>query len=145
VIKVAKVERGISIKVPVEKAFSYITDPKNELEWLPSMTDVRDLIGLGVGQSWGWTYKMLGLSLKGKTEVTEFVSNKRYVYKSSGGITSTWTYTFTPEAGGTRLNLAVEYTIPIPVLGKVAERLVLAQNEREADLAVANIKARVES
>ena len=141
----AKVERGISIKVPVEKAFSYITDPKNELEWLPSMTDVRDLIGLGVGQSWGWTYKMLGLSLKGKTEVTEFVSNKRYVYKSSGGITSTWTYTFKPEAGGTRLNLAVEYTIPIPVLGKVAERLVLAQNEREADLAVANIKARVES
>jgi len=145
VIKVAKVERGISIKVPVEKAFSYITDPKNELEWLPSMTDVRDLIGLGVGQSWGWTYKMLGLSLKGKTEVTEFASNKRYVYKSSGGITSTWTYTFTPEAGGTRLNLAVEYTIPIPVLGKVAERLVLAQNEREADLAVANIKARLES
>ena len=141
----AKVERGISIKVPVEKAFSYITDPKNELEWLPSMTDVRDLIGLGVGQSWGWTYKMLGLSLKGKTEVTEFASNKRYVYKSSGGITSTWTYTFKPEAGGTRLNLAVEYTIPIPVLGKVAERLVLAQNEREADLAVANIKARLES
>ena len=31
--------------------------------------------------------------------------------------------------------------IPIPMLGKVAERIVLAQNEREADLAMANIKA----
>ena len=141
----AKVERGIFIKAPVEKVFSYITDPKNELEWLPSITDVRDVTGLGVGQRWGWSYKMLGLSLKGKTEVTEFASNTRYVYKSSGGITSTWTYSFKPEAGGTQLNLAVEYTIPIPVLGKVAERLALAQNEREADLAVANIKARLES
>ena len=141
----AKVERGTLIKAPVEKVFSYITEPKNELEWLPSITDVRDITGLGVGMRWGWIYKMLGLSLKAKTEVAEFVSNKRYVYKSSGGITSTWTYAFKQEAGGTRLNLAVEYTIPIPVLGKVAERLVLAQNEREADLAVANIKARVES
>lgn len=141
----AKVERGILIKAPVEKVFSYITDPKNELEWLPSITDVRDVTGLGVGMRWGWSYKMLGLSLKGETEVTEFVSNTRYVYKSSGGITSTWTFSFQPEAGGTRLNLAVQYTIPIPVLGKVAERLVLAQNEREADLAVANMKARLES
>jgi carbon monoxide dehydrogenase subunit G len=140
-----KVERGIFIKAPVEKVFSYITDPKNELEWLPSITDVRDITGLGVGQQWGWSYKMLGLTFKGKTEVAEFTSNKRYVYESSGGITSTWTYTFNPEAGGTRLNLVVEYTIPVPVLGKVAERLVLSQNEREADLGMANIKGRLES
>jgi carbon monoxide dehydrogenase subunit G len=142
---VAKVERGVLIKAPVERVFSYVTDPKNELEWLPSMTDVRDITGLGIGQTWGWTYKMLGMSFKGKTEVTDFASNSRYVYKSSGGITSTWTYSFKPEAGGTRLSLAVEYTIPIPVLGKVAERLVLSQNEREADLAIANIKGRLES
>jgi len=37
-----------------------------------------------------------------------------------------------------------EYTIPIPVLGKLAEALVLRQNEREADLAMANIKDRME-
>ena len=43
------------------------------------------------------------------------------------------------------MNLKIEYTIPIPVLGKVAERLVLAQNEREANLAIENIKSRLES
>jgi hypothetical protein len=38
----------------------------------------------------------------------------------------------------------VEYTIPVPVLGKLGEALILKQNEREADQAMANIKAKLE-
>lgn len=39
------------------------------------------------------------------------------------------------------MNVVVECTIPVLVLGKVGEKLVLGQVEREADLAAANIKA----
>ncbi len=42
------------------------------------------------------------------------------------------------------MKLDIEYTIPIPVLGKLAEKLVLRRNEREADLAMANIKDKFE-
>ena len=140
----AKVERSITIKAPVKKVFAYITDPANRMEWVPSTTDIRDVIGLGVGQRWDYTYKMAGISLKGESEVTEFTSNQRYAHKSTGGVVSTWTYTFNPEAGGTRLSLVVEYTIPIPVLGKVGERLAVGRNEREADLAMTNIKEKLE-
>jgi hypothetical protein len=42
------------------------------------------------------------------------------------------------------LSVHIEYTIPVPVLGKIAEGLVLRQNEKEADLAMANIKAKME-
>jgi hypothetical protein len=41
--------------------------------------------------------------------------------------------------------LDVGYDIPIPVLGKVAEKLALLQNEREADLAMANVKTNLEN
>jgi len=140
----AKVERSIIINAPVEKVFSYISDPNSELESIPSITDIRDITGQGVGQRWGWSYKMMGISLKGGSEVIEYIPNQRLVHKSTGGIVSTWTYTFNPEAGGTRVNLVVDYTIPVPVLGKIAERLVLRQNEREADLAMTNIKERLE-
>ena len=44
-----KVERSITIKAPVEKVFSYISSPNNQLEWLPSITEVRDITGQGVG------------------------------------------------------------------------------------------------
>ena len=141
----ATVERNITINAPIEKVFTYIADPKNELETVPSITDIRDIIGQGVGQRYSWTYKMMGISLKGESEVIEYVPNERYVTKSTGSIISTWTWTVKPEGDGTQLNLVVEYTIPVPVLGKVGEWLVLRQNEREADLSMATLKDRLES
>ncbi len=86
----------------------------------------------------------MGISLKGESEVIEYVPNERYVTRSTGGIISTWTWTVKPEGDGTQLNLVVEYTIPVPVLGKVGERLVSRQNQREADLAMDTLKARLE-
>ncbi len=139
-----KVEQSITINASVEKVFAYITDPANEMEWLPGNTDVRDITGQGVGLRYGYTYKMLGLPFKGESEVIEYTPNRRYVTKSKGGIQSTWSWVFNPEAGGTRVDVVVEFTIPVPVLGKVGERLALGQIEREAGLAAANIKARLE-
>ena len=45
----AKVERSFTINAPIEKVFAYITDPANEMEYIPSVTDIRDIIGRGVG------------------------------------------------------------------------------------------------
>ncbi len=140
----AKVERSNTIKAPVDKVFTYIADPANEMEWFTSISDIRDIKGQGVGQRYGFTYKMFGLSFKGESEVVEYTPSQRYVTRSKGGISSTWTWTFSPEDGGTRLNVVVEFSIPVPALGKVGERLALGQVEREADLAAANIKARLE-
>lgn len=140
----AKLEKAITVNVPVEKAFSYVTNPLNQLEWLPSITDVREVTGLGKAQRFAWTYKMMGMPLKGQTEVTDYVANKRLVFKTTGGIASTWAWTFAGAAGKSQLNLTVDYTVPVPILGKIAEKLILRQNEREAELAMANIKARLE-
>jgi len=67
------------------------------------------------------------------------------VTQPKGGIRSTWTFTFEPQDGGTKLTIKVDYTVPVPVLGKLAEAIVLKQNEREAALALSNIKERMES
>jgi len=85
------------------------------------------------------------MRFQGESTITEYVPDTKVVHKSKGGIASTWTWTFEPENGGTKVNLTVEYTIPVPVLGKFAERLVLRQNEREADLGMASLKARLEA
>ena len=34
----------------------------------------------------------------------------------------------------------VEFTVPVPVIGKIGEKLMLQKTEREADLAMINIK-----
>ncbi len=140
----AKVERSITINAPVEKVFAYIADPMNLPQWVPSMMEVHDVTGSGVGQHYRWTYKMAGLQLQGETTVTEDIPNERRTTQSKGSVTSTWILNFEPDNGGTKMKLDIEYTIPVPVLGKLAEKLVLKRNEREADLAVANIKETME-
>ncbi len=140
----AKIERSITINAPVEQVFTYIDDLMNQMEWLPSIMEIKDVTGSGVGQHHRWTYKMAGIRLQGETTVTEHIPNQRMVMQSKGGAVSTWIFTFEPHDGGTKLNLDIEYTIPVPVLGKLAEKLVLRRNEREADLAMANIKDKME-
>lgn len=140
-----KLERSIVINAPVEKVFGYIDDPTHTPEWIPGMIEVMDVTGQGAGKRFRWAYKLAGLRFQGESTWTEYIPNKRIVDQSRGGIVSTWTYAFAPEGGGTRLSLMVEYTVPMPVLGKLAEALVRRQNEREADLAMANLKAILEA
>ena len=136
----AKVERSITINAPVEKVFNYINDPMNQPEWVPSTMEITDVSGSGVGHHFRWTYKMAGVLLKGETTVTEHLPNERIVTQIKGGVTSTWILSFKTQDGGTMMELDIEYTIPIPVIGKLAEKIVLKRNEREADLAMANVK-----
>jgi len=140
----AKVEKSITVNAPVEKVFVYVEDPTNQLEYLPSIVEVKDMTGQGVGAHYRWAYKMAGLRFEGESTLQEHIPNERIVVETKGGIVSTWSWTFTPKDGGTQVHLTVEYTIPVPVLGKLGEALVLKQNEREADQAMANIKAKLE-
>jgi carbon monoxide dehydrogenase subunit G len=139
-----KLNNSINISAPVEKVFAYITDPLTITEWLVGATEVTDVTGSGVGQHYHWKYNMLGVPLRGETTVSEHVPNERRVTEGKGGVTSTWTFTFAPHEGGTKLDLELDYTIPVPVLGKLAEQLVLKRNQREADLSMQNIKERLE-
>jgi uncharacterized membrane protein len=143
--EMAKISRKNTINAPLEKVFSYISNPLNQLEWLPSISSVRDVSGEGKGQTFSWTYKMAGLPLKGKTETVEYVANKKIGLKTAGGVKSTWNWQFSGAGNKTEIDLAIEYFVPVPVVGKLAERLVTRQNAREATLAMANIKSRMES
>lgn len=43
------------------------------------------------------------------------------------------------------LDVVVEYIVPVPVIGKLAERLIVKQNEREAETLLAKPKALMEA
>ena len=49
------------------------------------------------------------------------------------------------DAYCTKATFVAEYTVPVPLLGKLAESLIVKQNEREAEMLLANVKARMEA
>ncbi|MFN2290822.1 MAG: SRPBCC family protein [Anaerolineae bacterium] len=141
----ARVKKNTIIDAPLERVFAYLKDPMSNLEWLPGMMEVTKVSGEGVGARFRWVYKMAGLALEGESTALEFVPNKRFVTESKSGIVSTWNWDFAPNDGGTRIDLTVDYVVPIPVLGKLAEAVVVKQNERVLDTALENIRSRMEN
>jgi carbon monoxide dehydrogenase subunit G len=142
----AEIKRSISINASVEEVFAHIDDPVNFPEVWPSMVEVKDVEELPTGgRKFNWVYKMAGVHLEGTSETTEYVVNQRIATKSTGAVESAFLWEFLPEGEGTKLNVSIEYTVPVPVLGKLAEGLIVKMNEREADTLVANLKDRLEA
>jgi hypothetical protein len=108
------------------------------------MVETRNVIGSGEGQQYEWTYKMAGLLLRGQTTVVEYEPNTRVVHQSIGTVSSTWTTTLAPHDGWTDVTMEVEYTVPIPVLGKLAEQLAIRRDARDLEIALTNVKEALE-
>jgi hypothetical protein len=110
------------------------------------MIEARDVQRLdNGGNRFRWVYKMAGMRLEGTSEDVECIANERVVSETKGGIESTIIWTFQPHAGGTEVTFGGEYVVPIPLLGKLAEAFIVRQNEQEAELLLANLKARMET
>ena len=140
-----RIRKSVIISAPVEKVFEYLSNPENMLEWQPNVTAIRDITGRGENQKWTLDYKMMGLHFTSQAKVTQSRLNTERRVTSTGGIESSWFWVLNREAGGTRLELEVEYTIPMPVLGKIGELIILHRNDRVADMAMTNIKERIEA
>ena len=128
---------------------TYLADPSNLPEIWPSLLEVTDvqLLPEGAGSNYRWVYKMAGMRFKGRTEIIEYVTNKILTWKDSGEgkLESVRRCTFEPTSNGAKVTWEIEYTIPIPVLGKLAEKVIMKLNENEADIFAANLKARMEA
>ena len=140
------ITKRTTIKAPIEKVFSYLDDPTRWPDFWPSLVEVYGVQPLTMGgHVRGWTYKMAGLRLEGTSEDVERVPNERIVSKTHGGIESVLTWTLRPEGDGTAVALTTEYTIPVPVLGRIGEAVLAKLNDHEGDAIMANLKALLES
>lgn len=140
-----KSELGILIDAPPESVFPAIAKPEHVMKDVPNAVEVKDVTGEGKGTSYVIVYKMAGVRVTMECAWIEHIPNERLTIQIKGGIDAQQTWTLTPQDGRTKLDVAAEYTIPVPLVGRIAEWLLKRQNEREWEAILANIKARVES
>jgi uncharacterized protein YndB with AHSA1/START domain len=137
--------RSVVINASQESVFAYVTDPSRMAEWLPSLVETDGIVGSGEGQQYEWTYKMAGILFHGETVVVEHVPNELSVHQSIGAVHSTWTFRAEPAEHATRLTLEIVYEVPLPVLGKLAERVIVSRDARSIETALANAKDALEA
>jgi uncharacterized membrane protein len=133
------------VHAPVDEVYGYLSDPTHLPEIWPSLVEIKDVRALpNGGHSNHWTYKMAGIRLEGASEDIEFRPNERIVSKTTGGTESTQTWMVQPEGGDTRVTFSVDYAVPIPVLGRLAEAAIVKLNDHEGDAILANLKTVLE-
>ncbi|HEY95900.1 MAG TPA: SRPBCC family protein [Dehalococcoidia bacterium] len=143
-----KINKEIIVNTSIEKVFKYVENPINWLEFWPSIIDITDLQPLpDGGYRAKFEYKMAGRRFKGEGKFTDYAPNNWFVVTTKGGISSKITFTFRTfneklRSSQTRVTLTIEYTIPIPLLGKIAEIVIRKMNDQEIELVMANLRAR---
>ncbi|MFC1962936.1 SRPBCC family protein [Chloroflexota bacterium] len=139
----AIIGEAVTINAPVQKIFDYVSIPNNLPEFWPGLVAVTNVQSLPEGgYKARYVYKMAGMSFKGTGEYKEIVPNQSLVIVTQGGIKSNQTWTFRSQANRTRVAIIINYTIPIPLLGKLVESMVEEMNEHELTVMLANLKTR---
>jgi uncharacterized membrane protein len=142
----ATVKKSITINAPIEKVFKYTAEPSNLPEIWPSMIEVKNIQPLPNGGTRArFAYKMAGIRFEGISEDTEFIPNQRIVSKTEEPVENEVIWEYQSEGEATKLTFRAEYTVPIPLLGKLAEAFIVKQNENEVETLLSNLKARMEA
>jgi uncharacterized membrane protein len=140
-----KIGKQIEIGASVERVFDYVTRPENLLSIWPSLVEVSNVERRSDGwHSFDWAYKMGGIRFHGKAKTVRVEPNAYIEVKNEGGIPSVFRWRYDKRDNSTLVTLDVEYTVPTPVLGKVAEAIVAKMNERETETLLANLKTTLE-
>jgi uncharacterized membrane protein len=141
----ASYEGSIVINAPVSEVFAYVNAPATMVDWMTPLVEVRNVIGSGAGQQWDWTYKMAGVHVRGQSVIVDYILNECATHQGIGMLSVNWTTIVAPHDGGTKLTAKLEYTIPVPVLGRLAEHLTIRRNARELNASLSNLKEVLEA
>ena len=141
-----KVSNTITIDAPIDEVFKFISKPTKLIEVWPSFIEAKDVVRLpNGGTKFNWKYKMAGMTFEGTSEDIDFINGERVVSKQEGGIDAKVTWQLQEEGGGTKVMLETEYTVPVPLLGNLAENFIVKANDREGATILENFKDRLET
>jgi uncharacterized membrane protein len=139
------INKEIIINIPPQKIFNYLSNPTNLPQIWPSLMIIKNekLLPNG-GYSADWVYKMVGIRLEGIGEYTDIAPNQWLTIKTKGDLESTITCTFRSIDNQTRVTLTINYKVPPTILSWLTGKIIVKINEREAELALENLRAILE-
>lgn len=139
----SRVAQSLEVSCSPGSVMDYIIDVTNHPAFIGPLKSVANIKGdvKKAGTSWDWVYSLAGIELSGKAETVRFVPGKEFVYKTTTGAKSTFTYRADPAGAKTKLSLNVEYEVPTNALGKMKASVFEKLNDAEGKRVVENLKA----
>ena len=86
-----------------------------------------------VGNSYEWTFKMLGIPRKGVTVYTDYVPGERLAIRNLGAMEGSSTVAVEPDNGGSKVTFEMDSRLAVPLISRFLDPLL--QKEWEKNIA----------
>lgn len=144
-----KLDGGIVIHRPASEVFAYATSAESHLQWVPGMQSAKYLDDepLHVGTQWEAKVSFGGLTVDSIMELTEFVPERRFAWRSvQGPLRSSGGYSFTPlNPAATRFDYEFVTEDRLAMLGAFALPVALRLLRREVRGRLERVKHSLEA
>ena len=139
----SRVAKSAVVSANADQIMNYIADVKNHPAFIGPLKSIANVNGDSkkAGTSWDWTFVMAGVEFSGRAETVSYEPGKKFSYKTTTGIQSTFTYTAEPQGKGVKVTVDVTYDVPKSLLSKMQTGVVEKLNDAEGVRAVENLKA----
>lgn len=130
-----KITKSIEINASPEKVFAWTSDIKNVNDSMKGFTELKQTSTgpLALGSTFHAVGKAGGSTAEVDMEAIEYVKNKKVVFRTAGAgklkMTSSWTYE--PNANGTKVTYDEEYELPYSILGKLVDKLKVQKDKEK--------------
>lgn len=142
-----EIRRSIDVAAPPEAIFRELVDLHRLARW-SVITAAHDGPGaVGVGDEFRQTIRVGGVKLPTRWTCVENDPPRSVAYEATApaGGRLHMRQTVAPTGDGSRVDLAISYQLPGGAVGAALDRLyVRRRNERDAELALRNLKVLVE-
>jgi uncharacterized membrane protein len=140
------VDKEIVIEAPLEEIFHFVSVPCNLPKIWPGLVEIKKqkLLPNG-GYRFRWLYKIFGTRLTGTGECVDIAPNLWLSARTYGAVDSLNTWTFRAKGGQTRVTMTIDFRIPSPLSGRLAENTIVNAANREAEIILANLRARYDN
>ena len=140
----SKVAQSLEVGCTPESLMNYIVDVTNHPAFIGPLKSVDNVKGdvRKPGTTWDWVFSLAGVELSGKAETVRFTPGKEFVYKTTTGAVSTFTYRADSSGGNkSKLSFNVDYEVPKHALGKMQASMFEKLTDAEGKRVVENLKA----
>lgn len=115
------------IEAAPDEVLQFLFDPSGPHHpGLTRMEVVHESPGV-VGNSYAWTFKVLGVPRTGVMVVTEYVPGERLTMRDFGAMEATARWTVEAENGGTKATADVEAHLALPLVGRLLDPILRRQ------------------
>jgi carbon monoxide dehydrogenase subunit G len=137
----ASFSKMILVRAPVAVVWSYLENPLQVVAMSDRIVGVRDITPCDVGgYNCTVVYDLNGQQLDVDVQTVEYVRHERLVTRSERGVRTLQTWTVSDEGELTSVNVAMDYQLDIPLLGRVASSVAARMGENDMETMLLRLK-----